>query len=72
MTDITKHDPEKERKSHCCVEGWINLLIRRHSVGVYDLLEELSKLVCFKVSRRVELLELNLFNLKLQLSWGVK
>jgi hypothetical protein len=72
MTDITKHDPEKKRKSDCGVEGWIYLLIRRHSVGVYDLLKELGKLVSFKVSRRVKLLELNLFNLELQLSWGVK
>jgi hypothetical protein len=38
MSHVTKHNSEEERKSDCCKDGRIHLLITRDSVSVSDLL----------------------------------
>lgn len=35
---VTEHNSEEERKGDCGEDGWVDLLVARHSVGVSDFL----------------------------------
>jgi hypothetical protein len=71
MTNVTEHDSKKKWECNCGIESWINLLIRRYSIRVDYLLEDVCELVCFKVGRWTELFELDFFNFDLKLSGRV-
>ena len=52
MTDISVHYTKKEGKPHSCNQGRVGLSESGDAIGVNHLLEEPSKLICLKISRR--------------------
>ena len=68
MAHVSKHHSEEEGEGHACVDGWVDLLVRGHAISVNNLLVHLCKLICFQVSRRLNFLKRNFFQVNLQLS----
>jgi hypothetical protein len=71
MTNVTEHDTKKKWESNCGIVSWIYLLVRRYSIRVNYLLEDVCELVCFEVGRWTEFFELDFFYFYLKLSGRV-
>jgi len=50
MPNIAEHDAKKERESGATVDGRIDFLIQRDSVGISDCLENICELVRTEIS----------------------
>ncbi len=51
MSNVAKHDPKEERESHCGKIGRVYLLVSWNSIGINDLLKDLSEGVSRYVGR---------------------
>jgi len=51
MSNITKHDTEQEWESNNSKDCWVYFLIHWDTIGVNDLLESISELIRFDISR---------------------
>lgn len=47
MADITEHHTEQEGESHDREDSRVDFLVHRNTVGVDDLLEDISKVIRF-------------------------
>ena len=50
MTNITKHDTEKEGESNHIESGWIDFFVARSTIGDNDLVESELEFIQLKVS----------------------
>ena len=64
MANVSVHDSKKKWKAHYREDSWVDLLVRRHGILVHNHLEVLGELIRLKLSRRIELRRIDLFNLK--------
>ncbi len=64
MANISEHDAKEEGEGHTGKKGWINFLIERYPVCVYDILVHLGKSVSFNVRRWLYLVVDNLLYFK--------
>lgn len=52
MAKISKHNPNKERKSDDIKKGWVKLIMRRHTISIYYLLWVFHDLVRGEFGRK--------------------
>lgn len=55
MPQVSEHHSELKRKGNAPEEGWVHLLVVRHSISISDLLERCSEEIEVEVGRRHEL-----------------
>jgi hypothetical protein len=66
MANITKHDAIFKGKGNYSEDGWIGLLIRRNTIGIYYFLENYCEIICFEHGGRFDRMVRNLFE-----SWWI-
>jgi len=56
MTNITKHNTEKERERHACKNGWVYFFVRWNTIGVDNFLESPCKFIVSEQTWRFDMM----------------